>query len=132
MNSPKSDMLLDDMFRDALQPGARVMPPADMWPRIVSALPSHESQGKLHSAADAAPRTSWRKWIESVLPRRFMWPVPVCRAPRWHKVVSWVHGYETVYPPSTTLLCLAPNGRCMPSSFAGVMVKQVLDLRLAS
>jgi hypothetical protein len=133
MSSPSSDKLLDDIFRDALQPMAQAEPPGDCWPRIVGALPSYPAHLPIAGDTGEAPRGLWRRWIDRVLPRKPVWQTTGWRVPRWHKVVSWVHAYETAYPPSTSsLVCLAPDGRCRPSSFASVMVKQVLDLRLSS
>jgi hypothetical protein len=134
MSLPNSDSLLDDLFRDALQPAAQATPPEDAWPRVTRALPVVPAALQLPSDAEILFRESWWSWISrSVLTIAPFWRVPVWRRSRWHRVVSWVHGYETVYPPSTSsLVCLEPDGRCQPSSFASVMAKQVLDLRLAS
>lgn len=134
MSLPNSDSLLDDLFSDALQPVAQATPPEDAWPRVTRALPAIPAVLQLPSDAAMPFRGAWRSGISRlVLAIAPFWRVPVWRRSRWHRVVSWVHGYETVYPPSTSsLVCLEPDGRCQPSSFASVMAKQVLDLRLAS
>ncbi len=136
MNLPDSDQLLDTMFRDALQSVAQATPPDDIWPRIADALTSDSLQLQLQPDASEAVADAggfWSRWIGKVLPPRLLGRVPAWRMPLWHRVASWVHGYETAYPPSTSsLVCLAPDGRCLPSSFPGVIGKQVLDLRLSS
>lgn len=124
MSLPKRDATnepaIDALFRHALATFAEAVPPEHVLEDVIG-----EVQGDV---------SLWHRlqrwWISTKTGHRYarQWG-----ARRLGKLVSWMHGSQTGYPPlPSRLYYVEPNGRCIPAPFAGVMVKQVLDLRLAS
>jgi len=53
--------------------------------------------------------------------------------PRWHKLFSWLYGStKSCFSFYNQPYCIDLYGKYIPSPFASVMVKQMLDLRLIS
>ena len=120
MSLRNANGILDELFRQALEPAAEAQPSVDVWERVVREIRD----------APAVRHTSPRQVsVAHIAPQ----PLPMWRAPHWRRFISWVHGYNTLYPPSTNnLVRIEPDGGYRPSPFAGVMVKRILDLRLVS
>ena len=100
---------VDELFRQAFKPFNEMTPPHNSWDRIVVRLRAnpHRHVG------------GWLKGLTCTLSLR--------------RLISWGQGVNTYYAISSSRpFCSGPEGRCYPSPFLGMMVKQVLDLRLAS
>ena len=53
---------------------------------------------------------------------------------RWARFLSRMSGFSVIYSPplSNQPYCVHPHGRCLPSPFSGMMMKQFLELRAVS
>ena len=74
----------------------------------------------------APPKSTWRRIVRRI-PKANSWS-------RWSRVTMWVRGFANVfYLPvlSSQSYCIESGGKCPPVLAAGVMDRQVLDLRLA-
>lgn len=103
MNSHKTPDELDELFRQALRP-----------------------LGDAHP-----PRGAWRRLLRQICVMRPFWGHVL-----WgHVLFSWMRGLSAQFylPPSTNQpCCVGHGGKCTPSPFLGVMVSQMVDLRMAS
>lgn len=81
----------------------------------------------LHPLGDAhPPKGLWRRVLRQVRVTRPFWG---------HLLFSWMRGLsaQLYLPPSTNQpRCVGPGRKCTPSPFLGVMVTQMVDLRMAS
>ncbi len=116
MSSPRFDTALDDLFRKALAPVADQEIPADAWDRLVCAVQTPPVE-----------RTAWRTLLEHLVPSKR--GLPLAR----NRLASRVRCFMAYYPPSSTHQTYwGSDGRRHPSSFAGMVVPQILNLRHAS
>jgi hypothetical protein len=118
-NAP-ADRTVDGLFRQSLNALVEAAPPERVWEDIV---------GEIQRGPSLWQQIRRRLRLTPPYARQ----APVWSALRWGKLLSWIHGSQTGYPPLPTCpYWVEPNGRWIPAPFAGVMAKQVLDVRLAS
>lgn len=85
----------------------------------------HLFRQALRPVASARPSASvWRRIVYDVHATPFS---------QWTRFLMRIRGFGGPYLPSFLSLpvCIGPNGRCQPSPFNGVMLRQGLEICLA-
>jgi hypothetical protein len=125
--------MIDELFRETFLPESGAEAPDTAWESIVRRIEATSTHVDPVQAVANRPlalsvlSAYVHRWVS-----RLSW-APVFTISYWRRLGTWVHGANTLYPPSTNELdYLGPGGYFRPSAFAGVAIKQVLDLRLAS